>query len=320
VLGAGAAIELTFAAWAQAAEVPVIGFLNPSSPMELAPRVEAFRRGLAEAGYTEGKNVSVEFRWAEGRYERLAALAADLVRRRVAVIVASGGSRSVLAAKGVTSSIPIVFTLGNDAVALGLVASLNRPGGNVTGVNVLAQELVAKRLEVLHEAVPRAMTIALLENPDNPVAEPEARAGAEAAQRLHLHLNVLSARNEEEINQAFSAIVETRTDALIIGTDIFYEYRRTQLAALAAQHMLPTMSSNREFVVAGGFASYGANFNDAYRQAGIYAGRILDGTKPGDLPILQPDSVELVINMKTAKALGLTIPQSLLLRADELIQ
>lgn len=321
VIAAGAAMVMARAVCAQKPTMPVVGFLNPASAADWGPRVAAFRRGLADAGYTEGKNVTIEFRWAERRYNRLPALAADLVQRKVAVIVATGGSPAVLAAKAATSTIPIVFTLGNDPVRLGLVASLNHPGGNITGVSILTLELAAKRLEVLHALAPNASVIAMLENPDNQaIAGPETRATQEAARVLGLELIVLNARNEEEIAAAFAKIAQARAGALLVGSDALVEARREQLIALAARHAVPALYAQGDIVAAGGFASYGANFKDAYREAGVYVGKILDGANPAELPILQPSSVELVINLKTAKALGLTIPQSLLLRAHEIIR
>ncbi len=317
---AGGLLAAPLAARAQKPAMPVIGFLHPASAAKWAARVAAFRQGLADAGYTEGRNVTIEFRWAEGNYERLPALAADLVRRRVAVIVAAGGGPSVMAAKAATSTIPIVFTAGGDPVQLGFVESLNRPAGNITGVSVLTLELAGKRLEVLHALAPQATVIGMLINPNGTVTESEARITLEAARRLDLQLSVQRARNKQEIDQAFSAFVHARIGALLIGADVFYELQSEQLVALAAQYAVPTLYPIRAFVAAGGLASYGANFNDAYRQAGVYAGKILGGAKPAQLPVLQPSSVELVINAKTAKALGLTVPQALLLRADEVIQ
>ena len=314
------AVGFPVIARAQKSEVPIVGFLNLASAVEWAPRVAAFRRGLAEAGYTDGRNVRIEFRWAEGKYDRLPALAAELVERRVAVIVATGGGPPVLAAKAATSTIPIVFTLGNDPVRLGAVASLNRPGGNITGISILGLELAAKRLGVLHELVPQARAIGLLVNSDNErLSGPETRDMLDAAGKLGLHLSVQSARNEREISQAFSVLASQRTEALVIGSDALYESRRGQLVELAAQHVLPTIYPQRESVEAGGFASYGTNLNDAYRQAAVYVGKILGGAKPADLPVLR-SSVEFVINLRTAKTLKLAIPQALLLRADELIQ
>jgi putative tryptophan/tyrosine transport system substrate-binding protein len=317
---AGSLLAAPFAARAQKPGKPVIGFLNPASPATWVRRVAAFRRGLADAGYIEGKNVSIEFRWAEGRYDRLQAMAVDLVRRQVAVIVATGGGRSVLAAKAATSTIPIVFTLGNDPVRLGLIASVNRPGGNITGVSILTLELAAKRLEVLHALVPKADVIALLSNPDNPQLEPEARVTQDAARGLGLQVLVLTARNEEEIAAAFAKIAQAHAGALLVGSDALLEARRDQLMSLAARYAMPTLYSETDIVAEGGLASYGANFNEAYREAGVYAGKILNGANPAELPVLQPSSVELAINVKTAKALGLTVPQALLLRADEVIR
>jgi putative ABC transport system substrate-binding protein len=305
---------------AQKTDLPVIGFLNLASAADWAPRVVAFQHGLAEAGYTEGRNIRIEFRWAEGRYDRLPALAADLVQRRVAVLVATGGGPPLLAAKAATSTIPIVFTLGNDPVKLGIVASLNRPGGNITGITLLGLELAAKRVGVLHDLVPKATAIGLLVNPANAsLAEPEANAALDAASKLALHLSIHRARNELEIDQAFSALASERAEALAVGSDAMYEAKKDQLVALAAKYALPTIYPLRESVTAGGLASYGANLSDAYRQAGIYVGKILGGARPADLPVLQ-SQVEMVINLKTAKTLGITIPQDLRLRADQVIQ
>ena len=318
---AGGLLAAPLAVRAQKPAMPVIGFLNPASPAVWSPRVAAFLRGLAVAGYIDGKNVTIEFRWAEGRYNRLQAMAVDLVRRQVAVIVATGGSRSVQAAKAATSTIPIVFTLGNDPVKLGLVASLNRPGSNITGVSILTLDLAAKRLEMLHTLVPDANVIALLVNPDNPaIAEPEANATQEAAQALGLKLIVVNARNEHEIAAAFAQIAQAHAGALLVGSDALLETRRFQLMSLATRYAMPTLYSETDIVAEGGLAGYGANFRDAYREAGGYAGKILDGANPAVLPVLQPNSVELVINLKAARALGLSVPQTLLLRADQVIR
>ena len=315
------ALGFTRVSRAQKTEVPVVGFLNLASPLDWAPRVLAFQRGLAEAGYSDGQNVKIEFRWAEGKYDRLPALAADLVQRGVAVIVATGGSPPLLAAKEATSTIPIVFTLGMDPIRLGVVTSFNRPNGNITGVTILGLELAAKRLGVLHELVPKATAAGLLVNPDNEsLTEAETTAALDAAHKLGLQVRVKGARSEQEIRQAFAELARERTDALVVGTDAWYETKREQLVALAARHALPTIYPQRESVAAGGLASYGTNLSDAYRQAGNYVGKILSGAKPADLPILQSSTIELAINLKTAKALGLTIPQSLLMRADEVIQ
>jgi len=313
-------VGLTVVARAQKTELPVVGFLNLASAADWTPRVAAFQRGLGEAGYTDGRNVRIEFRWAEGQYDRLPTLAADLVQRRVAVIVATGGGPPLLAAKAATSTTPIVFTLGNDPIRLGVVNSLNRPGGNITGITLLGLELTAKRVAVLHDLVPRAAAIGLLVNPANPaLAEPEASAALDAARRLGLQLSIQRAHNEQEIEQAFSALAKERADALVVGSDAFYESKRDQIVALAAKYALPTIYPQRESVTSGGLVSYGTNLSDAYRQAGIYVGKILGGAKPADLPILQ-SSVEMLINLKTAKALKLEIPQAMLLRADEVIQ
>lgn len=315
------AIGLPVVARAQKTDLPIIGFLGLASAVDWAPRVAAFERGLAEVGYADGRNINIEFRWAEGKYDRLETLAVDLVQRRVAIIIATGGGPPLLSAKAATSKIPIVFTLGNDPVKLGAVASLNRPGANITGITLLGLDLAPKRVGLLHELVPKAASIGLLVNPDNErLAEPEARATLDAASNLSLHLNILRARNEQEITQAFAELTRVRIEALVVGSDASYESQRGQIVRLAQQYALPTIYPQRESVTAGGLASYGTNLSEAYRQAGIYAGKILNGAKPAELPVLQLSSVELVINLKTARALGLTIPQSLLMRADEVIQ
>ncbi len=317
---AGGLLAVPLAARAQKPATPVIGFLSSASPIQWTTYVAGFRQGLNEAGYVEGKNVAIEFRWAEGHYDRLPALAVDLVSRQVAVVVASGGTLPVLATKAATSTIPIVYTGVADPIGMGLVASLGRPGGNVTGVSIFVSELDAKRMELLHELVPKATVIALLVNPDNPFTESRVRQAQDEARSFGQQLHVLRARTEQDIDAAFATLEQLRADALVVGTDPFFFIRREQLVGLAARHAVPAIFDLRELVAAGGLVSYGPNLFEAYRQAGIYTGKILNGAKPADLPVVQPTKVELVINLKTAKALGLTIPRSLLLRADEVIQ
>jgi putative tryptophan/tyrosine transport system substrate-binding protein len=279
----------------------------------------AFRQGLSEIGYIEGQNLAIEYRWAEGDYDRLPALAADLVGRGVDVIAAMAPP-AALAAKRATSSTPIVFQVGTDPVATGLVASLARPGGNLTGVSILLTDLVPKRLELLSEMVPQARVIALLVNPNGPEAEPVIRAAQEAARAKGVQLPILKAGTEAEIGAAFTSLVEQPADALLVGNDPLFDRQREQLVALAAHHAIPAISFFSNFVAAGGLVSYGPSLTDTYRQVGVYAGKILKGAKPADLPVQQPTKFELVINLKTAKALGLTVPQSLLVRADEVIE
>jgi putative ABC transport system substrate-binding protein len=304
---------------AQQPAVPVIGFLNSASDAS-GRAVAEFHRGLSEAGYVEGRNVAVEYRWAEGQYDRLSALAADLVRRQPAVIVTTGGIPSALAAKAATTAIPIVFTIGSDPVEVGLVASLNRPGGNITGVSILNVELAPKRLELLHELLPAATAMALLVNPTNPNAEIQSRELEAAARTLGLELHVLRARVERDFEPLLAGFARTRAGALLIGPDTFFVSRFEQLAALALRHAVPTISQYREFAVAGGLMGYGGSLYEPVHLAGLYAGRILKGEKPADLPVQQSTKVELVINLKTAKALGLTVPLALLTRADEVIE
>jgi putative tryptophan/tyrosine transport system substrate-binding protein len=312
----GAAVGWSFGVRAQKS-MPVIGFLGSASLAQWASFVAAFRQGLKEAGYVEGKNVAIEFRWAEGHYDRLPALASDLVSRQVAVIFAAGGGGGAQAAKAATSTIPIVFT-GGDGVKMGLVASLNHPGGNVTGINFFTNELMPKRLQLLHELVPNVTVVAFIRNPSDPTGTGESRARnvQETARTFGLQLRLLSAANEQEIDAAFATFGQLRPGALLVDSDLFFNARREQFVALAARHAVPAIYDVRDYVAAGGLLSYGASIAEAYRQAGIYTGRILKGAKPADLPVLQSTTFELVINAKTAKALGLTIPQSLLLRAE----
>jgi putative tryptophan/tyrosine transport system substrate-binding protein len=310
------------AAWplaARAQQTPVVGFLNGASAWEYAHVVAAFRQGLSETGYEEGRNVLVDYRWAEGHYDRLPTLAADLVRRQVAVI-ASGGNAAVRAAKAATNTISIVFYVGGNPVELGLVASLNRPGGNATGVVSMNDELGPKRLELVHGLVPAATTIAALVNPTNPGMETESRGLQMAARTLAVQLQILHARTEHEIEIAFAGLAQLRTGALVIASDAFFNARSEQFAALALRHAVPTIFQFRDFTAAGGLMSYGGSLADQYRLVGSYTGRILKGENPADLPIQQSTKVELIINLKTAKAFGLSVPLALLGRADEVIE
>jgi putative tryptophan/tyrosine transport system substrate-binding protein len=309
------------AAHAQQPAMPVIGFLDPTTPDTYADRLRAFRQGLKETGYVEGENVAIEYGWAEGQFDRLPALAAELVRRRVAVIAAAGGSPSALAAKAATTTVPIVFSVSEDPVRLGLVASLARPGGNVTGINIFSGELVAKRLELLRELVPGAARVAVLVNPANVANTATTLREVEAAARvIGLQIKQLNASTSGEIDAAFASFVRERLDALFVGNDAFLNGRRMQLALLAARHLVPATYASRDYADAGGLMSYGTSFPDTYRQFGAYIGRILKGAKPADLPVVQATKFELVINHLTARILGLTVPPMLLARADEVIE
>ena len=315
----GCFIAMPRVARAQKQTMPVIGYLSAWPREEAAHTLAAFRQGLSETGYAEDRNVAIEFRWAEGQYDRLPAQAADLVRRQAAVIVATGNPAAVQAAKAATSTIPIVFMTGGDPVERGFVASLGRPGGNATGISLLTLDVVAKRFELMRELVPKATVIALIVNPGGPTAELDVKV-AQQTRSSGQQLRILKAGTEQEIDAAFATLTSMRPGALFVGTDPFFRARREQFVALAARYVVPAVYEGSDFVVAGGLISYGPSIADGYRQLGIYTARILKGAKPADLPVLQPTKFELSINLKTAKALGLTIPQSLLLRADEVIQ
>src|SRR5499433_819422 len=316
----GAAAAWPLAARAQQAAVPVIGYLGAQSPAAFASRVTAFRQGLGETGYVEGRNVAIEFRWAEGQHDRLPALAAELVARRVAVIVAPGGAPAAIAAKSVTTTIPIVFEMGADPIAMGLVTSLNRPGGNLTGVSSLNVEVTPKRLEILREAIPTATVVAVLLNPTSPTADSQLRNLQEAARALGLQLHVLHASTARDFDAVFASLLQLRASGLVVASDTFFATHSEQLAALTVRHALPAIHQSRDFTLSGGLMSYGGSFVESHRQAGVYTGRVLKGDKPADLPVHQVTKVELFINLKTANTLGITFPLSLLGRADEVIE
>jgi putative ABC transport system substrate-binding protein len=314
----GAAVAWPLAARAQPAK-PLIGFMSSGSSASWRPFVAGFLKGLHEADFTEGQNVTIEYRWAEGQYSRLPELAADLVRRQAAVIL-GGGPPAAHAAKAATSTIPIVFVSGDDPVRSGLVASLNRPGGNVTGAAIFTGQLGAKQLGLLRELLPKAVVIAVLVNPNNPVTEAVTKDVRDAAVVTGHQIQIVNAGNEDELGKAFATVTELHADALIVGADPYFFSRSEHLVALAARRAAPAIYEFREFAANGGLISYGASISDGYRQAGVYAGQILRGAKPADLPVLQPTKFELVINLKTARTLGLTVPPSLLATADEVIE
>jgi putative ABC transport system substrate-binding protein len=316
ILG-GAAAAWPLAARTQGA-VPVVGFLNSESSALYGHRADAFRKGLVEAGFVEGRNVTVEYRWADSQYERIPALVADLIKRHVSVLTVNGPS--VYAAKAATTTIPIVFFTGTDPVAAGLVASLNKPGGNLTGTTVLNIELTGKRLEILREVIPTAASFALLVNPKNANAKALSEQMLSAARAFQVQADVLEASNEGELDVAFVRLKTKHVGGLVIGADGFFSSHSTHLAALANRYAIPTIFEYREFTEAGGMISYGGNLSEAYKQIGIYTGRVLKGERPADLPVVQSAKVELLVNLKTAKTLGLTVPPSLLARADEVIE
>ena len=319
-LVSGAAAAWPLVARAQQPAMPVIGYLSSRSPGETAALVAAFRKSLGEAGYVEGQNVAIEYRWAEGQYDRLPALAADLAQRGVAILVTTGGEPSALAAKAATSTIPIVFTVGGDPVKLGLVESFNRPGGNSTGVSVLTTAPEAKRLGLLHELMPGAKVVGVLINPNYQEAEAQARELRDAAGTIGQRIHIAYAGSDAELEPTFETLVRERADALLVGADPFFDTRRDRIIALTAELRLPAIYQFREYAVGGGLMSYGVSLPDGYRQVGNYAGQILKGARPADLPIVQSIRFEFVINLKTSKSLGLEVPAMLLARADEVIE
>jgi putative ABC transport system substrate-binding protein len=316
----GGAAAWPVVARAQQPSMPVIGYLALTSRDPSANTIAAFRQGLNETGYVEGQNVAIEFRWAESQNDRLPALAAELVHRQVAVIVATGGPGPALAAKAATTTIPIIFNSGSDPIRFGLVASINRPGGNVTGVYMFTAAMDAKRLGLLHELVPTAAMIAVLMNPTYPNAEVQTKEVHEAARTLGLQIQILRASTEQDLDTAFATLAQLRAKALLVCADPFFNSRREHIVALAARYAVPTIYEQREFAVAGGLASYGTSLTDAYRQIGIYTGHVLKGDKPADLPVMQSTRFEFVINLKIAKTLGLAVPEGLVLAADEVIE
>jgi putative tryptophan/tyrosine transport system substrate-binding protein len=314
------AVAWPLAARAQQSPMPVIGFISSLSPESTVHLVAAFQRGLSEAGYVDGQNIAIEYRWALGQYDRLPEMAAEFARRPVAILITTGGEPAALAAKAATSTIPIVFMVGSDPVKLNLVASYNRPGGNATGFNLLTETMEPKRLGIVRELFPQASTIAVLANPRFPPAEMQSREIEEAGRTVGMQTRIFRASTVPEIEAAFPSIARQQIPALIVATDPFFVSRRDDLIALAARHKLPTIYGFRDVAVAGGLMSYGIDLADVYRQQGLYAGRILRGTKAADLPVIQPTKFELVVNLKTAKALGLTVSENLLALADEVIE
>ena len=317
---AGGAAAWRLPARAQQPDVPVIGYLGSESPERAASRLSAFRKGLADGGYVEGRNVAIEFRWAEGQYRRLPALAMDLVNRRVAVIGMPGGAEVALAAKSATATIPIVFEMGGDPIGLGVVSSMSRPGGNVTGVSSLSVEVSRKRLEFIHELLPTAGVFAVAANPTSPTVESQLRNLRAAAGSLGLRLHILHASTEQEFDAVFTAVPQTRAGGLVFTSDPYFAYRSRKLAELAVLHAVPAITQSRDFPLAGGLMSYGGDFEQSHRQAGIYAGRIIKGEKPSDLPVQQVTKVELFINLNAGNALGVAFPPSLLSSADTVIE
>ena len=315
----GAAAVWPLAARPQQA-IPIVGFLHSADAQSFAEQLKAFQRGLKEGGFEEGRNVAVEYRWAEGHADRLPALAADLVRRKINAIVAVGGNASNLAAKAATQTIPIVFNSGSDPIRLGMVTSLSRPGGNVTGVTFFASELVAKQLDLLHQIVPRATTVAVMIDPSSPESRRQPDDARDAARKLGIELNVIGASNDAEIDQTFASLGQLRPGALIIAANPFFGSRLEKLVNLAARHRIPDMHYRREFVAAGGLVSYGTSVNEAYRQVGLYVAKILNGAKPADLPVVQSAKFDFSINLKTAKALGIELHPQLLATADEVVE
>jgi putative tryptophan/tyrosine transport system substrate-binding protein len=319
VLGSAAA-AWPLAARAQQPAMPVIGFLHTASAVQVTPQLEGFRRGLAESGYVVAQDVAIEYRWADGHFDRLPALAAELVQRRVTVLISGGGPKTALAVKAATSEIPILFVMTDDPVKHGVVASLNRPGGNITGATFFSTALVAKRLELLRELVPAADGIVFLTDPNDIESELEARDVQSAAQAMRQQITILKAANVSDLDAVFAGLVQPRTKAILVGSNVFFVAVRDQLAVLAARYAVPIVYPGRLFVASGGLASYGTSLPEADRQIGLYAGRILKGEKPANLPVVQPTKFETIVNLKTAKALGLVVPYNLLARADEVIE